>query len=200
MRTALIALVALSGGAAWSAAVVGSTGRALPYHFPRGIEACFGRVYGEAFLKTHPGHRVSELYVYRAFASGPPTEAAALTRAQRVAADRASRDDMSVTVLARFRDAAGAYARSVQCTNGVTGAFCFANCEGAHFDMYPAGRGLVLDSDSKLGFVHLNGACGGVGSGTSQWLNLKKDGVDFRLDPMPIASCLAAHRHVAKVD
>src|ERR1700754_1929260 len=109
MRLALIALVALLGGGGWAAAVVATlaTGRALPAHFPRGTEACFGRVYGAAFLDAHPHHKVSKLYVFRAFASDLPGTPSARTRTEKIADDRASTDDIWVKVMARFRDRPG---------------------------------------------------------------------------------------------
>jgi hypothetical protein len=198
MRRALIALGALIAGIGWSAAMILMTDRALPYHFPRGVEACFGRVYGDAFLQAHPTHRVTELYVFRGFSSGPLGQGDPRPRAQQIAADRASSGGLPVTVLARFRDSRGAYDRGVTCADGPVGASCFSDCEGANFDMHPDGRGLVLDRNSSIGFLHLNG--GGESAGSSAWLRLKTDGVDYRLDPMPIASCLAAYDGAARAD
>jgi hypothetical protein len=194
MRLALIALASLLAGAGWAAAVVATlvAGRALPAHFPRGTEACFGRVYGAAFLDAHPNHKVSELYVYRAFKADLLGTPGGRTRAEKIADDRASPNDMWVKVMARFRDRPAAYVRSVQCTNDLEGAFCFADCDGAHFEMHPDGRGLVLDRTTRPAFVHLNGACGGDSSGLSAWLHFDKDGEDFHLDAMPIERCLAA--------
>jgi hypothetical protein len=62
LRLALIVFGATVAGVGALAAIVATTGRALPYHFPRAADACFGRVYGAAFLAAHPEHRVSELY------------------------------------------------------------------------------------------------------------------------------------------
>lgn len=202
MRLALIAVVALVSGAGWAAAVVATlmTGRALPAHFPRGTEACFGRVYGAAFLAGHPNHKVSELYVYRAFTADLPGTPGGRTRIEKIADDRTSPDDMWVKVMARFRDRPGAYARPVQCSNDLDGAFCFADCDGAHFEMHPDGRGLVLDRTTRPAFVHLNGACGGDSSGLSAWLHLDKDGEDFHLDPIPIERCLAARDRATEAD
>jgi hypothetical protein len=198
LRMALIAFgagVALPG---WLAVMIFTTDRALPWHFPRGVEACFGRVYDAAFLKAHPNHRISELYIYRDFSAGPPREDSR-PRAVQIAADRASPDDLSVTVMARFRDMPGAYDRGVRCdSDGPAGASCHADCEGANFSVYPEGRGLMLDRNSSSSFVHLNG--GGPQSTLSAMLRLKADGADYRLEPRPIAACLAAYDHPAKAD
>jgi hypothetical protein len=170
------------------AAMVFTTGRALPAHFPRGVEACFGRVYDQAFLAAHPSHRFTELYVFRDFAPGGPREDSR-QRATQIAADRASEDDLSVTIMARLRDKPGAYDRGVTCSSdGPLGASCSADCEGALFEIHPDGRGLVLGRSDALDFVSFSG--GGR-------LRLQRDGVDYRLDPMPIESCLAAYDHAA---
>jgi hypothetical protein len=198
LRVALIAFGAGVALAGWLALMIFTTDRALPWHFPRGVEACFGRVYDAAFLKAHPNHRVLELYVYRDFSAGPPREDSR-PRAEQIAADRASPDDLSVTVMARFRDVPGAYDRGVSCdSDGPAGASCRADCEGANFAAHPDGRGLVLDRNSTGSFLHLNG--GGPRSMSSVMLRLKADGADYRLEPMPIESCLAAYDHPAKAD
>jgi len=191
LRLALVVFGAMVAGVGWLAALVATTGRALPYHFPRGVDACFGRVYDAAFLAAHPNHRVSELYVYRAFSPGA-WNADARPRAQQIAADRASTTEMSVTVLARFRERPGTYDRDVTCeSDGIAGASCSRDCDGARFSLYPNGHGLVLDRSSSASFVSLTGSRAGAGRVVR--MNLKRDGLDYRLDPMPIATCLAAY-------
>ena len=37
-------------------------------------------------------------------------------------------------------------------------------------------------------------------AGGGGWLRLKTDGVDFRLEPVPLATCLAAYDHQAQPD
>lgn len=196
LRLALIVFGATVAGVASLAAIVVTTGRALPYHFPRGVDACFGRVYGEAFLAAHPEHRVSELYVYRTFTPGQWNDDFR-PRAQQIAADRASRNDLSVTVLARLRDQPGAYDRDVTCeSDGLAGASCLVDCEGADFSIYPQGRGLVLDRRAPRSYIHFTGVYAGARS--SVRMELAQDGVDFRLEPMPIEKCLAAYEHAAR--
>ncbi len=110
-----------------------------------------------------------------------------------IAADRASTDDLSVTVVARFRDKPIAYDRGVTCSSdGPLGATCSADCEGALFEIYPEGRGLVLDRSDTISFVNFTGGGG--------WLRLKTDGVDYRLDRLPIETCLAAYHPQAQPD
>lgn len=192
MRPALISFGAGVAVAGLLAAMVLATDRALPSHFPRGSEACFGRVYDKAFLAVHPNHRFSELYVLREFAKGGP-RGDARERAVQIAADRASTDDLSLTVLARLRDKPGAYDRGVTCSSdGPLGATCSADCEGALFSIHPDGRGLVMDHEWPISFVNFTDGGGR--------LRLQRDGVDYRLDPMPIAMCLAAYDHAAGAD
>lgn len=192
MRRALIILGAFVAVVGWLAAMIFTTDRALPYHFPRGAEACFGRVYDAAFLEAHPSHRFTELYVYRDLATGGPREDSR-ARAMQIAADRASPDDLSVTVMARLRDKPGAYDRGVSCSSdGQAGASCNADCEGASFEIFPDGRGLVLDRSSSTSFVNLHDGGGR--------LRLRADGVDYRLEPIPIETCLAAYDHPANAD
>ena len=191
LRLALIVFGATVASVGTLAAIVATTGRALPYQFPRGVDACYGRVYDQAFLKAHPSQTVGEIYVYRTFTPGRWNEDAR-PRAQQIAADRASPHDLSVTVLARFRDQPGAYDRDVICeSDGIAGASCSRDCEGAAFSVYPDGRGIVLDRGSSTGFVNFAGI--GGGARRSVWVNLAKDGVDFRLDPMPVERCLQAY-------
>ena len=190
MRRALISFCAGVAVAGLLAAMILTTDRALPSHFPRGVEACFGRVYGEAFLKAHPGHRFRELYVFRDFATGGP-HGDARPRDEQIAADRASEDELWVTIMARLRDRPDAYDRGVGCSpDGPLGATCSADCEGAHFELHPQGRGLVIDRSSAASYVNL-----GVAR-----LRLQRDGVDYQLDPMPIEACLAAYDHPAQSD
>jgi hypothetical protein len=182
---AWVAVTALLAG------MILTTDRALPAHFPRGTEACFGRVYDKAFLAAHPNHRFTELYVLREFARGGP-RGDSRDSALQVAADRTSIDDLSLTVMARLRDQPGAYDRGVTCSSdGPLGATCSADCEGASFDIHPDGRGLVIERASSASFVNLTG--GGR-------LRFKTDGVDYRLDPMPIERCLAAYEPAAGDD
>jgi hypothetical protein len=174
------------------AAMVLTTDRALPAHFPRGTEACFGRVYDTAFLAAHPNHRFTELYVLREFVQGG-SRGDARERAMQISADRASTDDLSLTVMARLRDKPGAYDRGVTCSSdGPLGATCSADCEGALFSIRPDGRGLALDRGDKISFVNFTDGGGR--------LRLQRDAADYRLDPMPIETCLAAYDHAAGAD
>jgi len=198
LRLALVTFAATVAGVGWLAAMIATTGRALPYHFPRGADACFGRVYGEAFLAAHPNHRISELYVYRAFSPGSwnPDQR---PRAQQIAADRASKEELSVVVLARFRDTPGAYDSGVTCeSDGIAGATCSRDCDGAGFSLYPDGRGIVIDRSESASFVSLAGNRAAAGRRVRMYF--KAHGVDFRLDPMPIADCIAAYDHAAHAD
>jgi hypothetical protein len=189
MRLALMIFGGWVAVTALLAAMIVTTDRALPAHFPRGTEACFGRVYDKAFLAAHPNQRLAELYVFRDFATGVPRDDPR-ARAVQIAADRASTDALSMTVVARFRDKRIAYDRGVTCSSdGPLGASCSADCEGALFSIYPNGRGLVLDRSEATGFVNFTG--GGR-------LRLKTDGADYRLAPMPIERCLAAYGHAAE--
>jgi hypothetical protein len=191
LRLALIVFGATIAGVGWLAAMVATTGRALPYHFPRGVDACFGRVYGADFLAAHPGHRVSELYVLRTFSPGS-SNADGRPRAQQIAADRTSAQALSLTVLARLRDQPGAYEGGVTCeSDGIAGATCSADCDGALFSLYPNGRGLTLDRTWSASFVKLAGSR--ASAGRSVRLRLQQDSDDYRLDPLPIATCLAAY-------
>jgi hypothetical protein len=177
------------------AAIVAVTGRTLPYHFPRGVDACFGRVYGDAFLKAHPTHRVSEMYVLRTLTPGRWNDDAR-PRAQQIAADRACTDNLSVTVLARLRDQPGAYDRTLTCEpDGLLGATCLLDCEGAEFSIYPQGRGLVIDRSAPRSYIRFTGLYAGARRGAR--LSFATDGADFRLEPMPIETCLAAYEHAA---
>jgi hypothetical protein len=157
MRRAL--LISFCAGVAVAgvlAAMVFTTGRALPAHFPRGVEACFGRVYDQVFLAAHPNHRFTELYVLREFVQGGPRGDSRESAVQ-AAADRASTDDLSITVVARFRDKPLAYDRGVTCTSdGPLGASCSVDCEGATFSIHPDGRGLALDHGDSVSFVKLH--------------------------------------------
>ena len=192
MRRALISFCAGIAVAILLAAMVLTIDRALPSHFPRGTEACFGRVYDKAFLAAHPNHRFTELYVLREFAKGGPRDDPR-ERALQIAADRASADDLSLTVMARLRDKRGAYDRGVTCSSdGPLGATCSADCEGALFSLHPDGRGLVLDRSEGISFVNFTDGGGR--------LNLRRDGVDYRLEPMPIVTCLAAYDRAAGAD
>jgi hypothetical protein len=196
LRLALLVFGATVAGFGALAAIVATTGRALPYHFPRGVEACFGRVYDEAFLKAHPDHRVREIYIHRNFTPGQ-WNADSRPRPQQIAADRASKAELSVTVLARFRDLPGAYDRDVTCeSDGLAGATCEVDCEGADFSVHPQGRGLALDRGAPRSYIHFTGVYAGARAGVR--MNLAKDGVDFRLEPMPIEKCLAAYEHAAQ--
>jgi len=111
MRLPLMIFGAWVAVTALLAAMILTTDRALPAHFPRGTEACFGRVYDQAFLAANPNQRLAELYVFRDFVPGGPREDKR-ARAVQVAADRASVDDLSMTVVARFRDKPIAYDRA----------------------------------------------------------------------------------------
>jgi hypothetical protein len=191
MRLTLISFGAGVAVAILLAAMVLTTDRALPSHFPRGTEACFGRVYDKAFLAAHPNHRFTELYVLREFSKGGPRDDSR-DRALQIAADRASTDDLSLTVMARLRDKPGAYDRGVTCSSdGPLGATCSADCEGALFSIHPDGRGLVLERGDSTSFVNFTDSGGRLSL---------RDGADYRLEPMPIATCLAAYDHAASAD
>jgi hypothetical protein len=169
----------------------------LPSHLPIATEACFGRVYDAAHLKTHPRQRVTSFHLSREFKSDPYSE------------DQGSGEDelksvdgeygrVNVTAYVRFRDRKGVYTNGLSCGKTDDGKIrCGVDCDGGAFNLKTSGQSLLLENE---GFVVVGGC--GASEDDSENEERVSPGADdkvFRLDPKPFAACTAERDAMAPV-
>jgi len=111
----------------------------LPSQFPLGVEACFGRIYDAAHLRSHPKQLVTGFYLNRDFAPDPNTETEPLSRKDLIDSD-GEHNRVIVTAFVRLRNRKGVYSNTFNCgRNDARQIRCGINCDGGQFTARPSG-------------------------------------------------------------
>ena len=121
-------------------------------------DACYGRVYDAAHLKSHPQQKVTSLHVLRSLERR--REAENWTPDARTEAIRSFREEgqTSVTAFVTFRDRKGIFHNSLTCDKETRdGVRCMIECDGGSFRLARSGANAVMLHNN--GFV-LIGGCG----------------------------------------
>jgi hypothetical protein len=169
----------------------------LPSHFPLRTEACFGRVYDPKHLAGHPKQRVTSFYLSREFKPDPQSEHEPSPEDEMKEHD-GEYGNVPVTAYVRFRDRKGVYANGLTCRRNDNGVvFCGVECDGGSFHLRTSGPSLLLENK---GFVVVGGC--GASEDEREDTEVVSPGADdklFRLDPKPVAACLAEREAMAPV-
>jgi hypothetical protein len=177
-------IVSISGAAAQE-----KNASPLPAHLPLLKEACFGRVYDAAHLASHPKQRVTSFHLAREFTPDPLTEDNSWTVENLRDADGEDGRIM-VTAYVRFRDKPGVFSNGLSCLRNDKGLVrCGIDCDGGSFNLKAGGTSILLENE---GFVVVGGC--GASEEDQDNLEIVKPGADdklFRLDPKPVAACIA---------
>lgn len=161
----------------------------LPSHLPLLKEACFGRVYDAAHLASHPKQRVTAFHLSREFTADPFTEDPSWDPKELRNFDG---DDgrILVTAYVRFRDRQGVFSNGLSCVRNDNGTVrCGIDCDGGSFNLKAGGPSILLENE---GFTVVGGC--GASEEDQDNLEIVKPGADdklFRLDPRPVAACVA---------
>jgi hypothetical protein len=182
-----IGLVALL--ASFSCAAAQEKSSPLPSHLPLLKEVCFGRAYDAAHLASHPKQRVTSFHLAREFTPDPFTEDPSWTPEELRNVDGED-GRILVTAYVRFRDRPGVFSNGLSCAREDSGNVrCGIDCDGGSFNLKASGPSILLENE---GFV----VVGGCGASEEDQDNSEvvKPGADdklFRLDPKPVAACVA---------
>lgn len=158
----------------------------LPSHFPLGKEMCFGRVYDDTHLKSHPKQRVTSFHLFRDFSPDPNTESEPSTPQELLEQDGQD-GNVNVTAYVRLRDRKGVFFNGLSCRKYDGTVRCGIDCDGGGFKLRTSNTSLTLQNE---GFVVVGGC--GASEDEQDRTEFVKPGADdktFRLDPKPIAEC-----------
>ena len=189
MRRATAALASVflvAGGVAGHAETPSSP---LPDHLPVGVEACFGRTYDAAHLRTHPRQQVTSFHILRDFSPDQNSEEELQSREDMVKND-GSDGNIPLTAYLRLRDRKGVYSNYFGCRRSESGGvLCGIDCDGGTFQMRPSGGSLLIENQ---GFVVVGG-CGASDEEQAEPVFVKPGADDktFRLDKQPVEQCTA---------
>ena len=122
-------------------------------------DACFGRVYDAAHLKSHPKQKVTSLHVLRSLETRREAENWTPGRARANRSGTFARTGRpSVSAFVTFRDRKGIFHNSLTCDKETRdGVRCMIECDGGSFRLARASANAVLLHNN--GFV-LVGGCG----------------------------------------
>ena len=107
-----------------------------------------------------------------------------------------SNGSVGISAYVRFRDRKGVYTNGLSCHKGDGSIVrCGVDCDGGSFHLKPSGQSLLLENN---GFV----VVGGCGASEDEQENEEhvSPGTDdkvFRLDPKPVAACIAERAAMA---
>ncbi len=161
----------------------------LPKQLPLATEACFGRVYDAAHQQGHPKQRVTSFHIAREFTPDPNSEYD-VGSPQELKDQDGTQGRVNVAAYVRFRDRAGVFANTLSCYKDDSGkARCGIDCDGGQFTLKPSGTSLLLENE---GFVVVGGCeASEEDSDNREFVAPGQDDRVFRLDPKPMAACLA---------
>jgi len=166
----------------------------LPSHFPAGKEVCFGRVYGETHLKLRPGQTVASLHIFRDLDPYQNTEDEPQTREEML--NNGGEGGVNVSAYVRFKNRKGIFWNTLNCNRSADGHVtrCGIDCDGGSFDLQPRQQSLLLTNN---GFV-LVGGCGASDEESENpvFFSPGADDKVFRLEPLPLAQCMALRDNV----
>jgi len=197
MRYTRIAVLLAAMAATPAAAQQDRKETPLPAHMPLRTEACFGRVYDAKHLASHPKQRVTSFHLSREFKPDPYSEHEPSPEEEMKLID-GDYGNVLVTAYVRFRDRPHVYANGLTCRKNDEGTvFCGVECDGGRIDLRTSGQSLLIENS---GFVVVGGC--DASEDDRENTTVVSPGADdkvFRLDPKPIAACMAEREAMAPV-
>jgi hypothetical protein len=188
LRAALSTVVALSIPAAAEVPI-----------FTADQEACFGRVYDQAHLASHPQQTVTSLHVLRSLGARPDAENWRPNERGELIQQFRENGTAGVSAFFTFRDRKGVFNNWFDChQDAAAGVRCSVACDGGSFGLNRVSPDAVLLKND--GFV-LVGGCGEPGEDEGKEFYFKPGADDkaFRLDLKPVAACRAEEQKVTGV-
>jgi hypothetical protein len=175
-----------------SEATAQDAGRMLLDAFPRGEEACYGRVYDAAHLARHPRQRMSAFHLFKSLTPDPMKEEGYRTPAAEIAHDRKETGARWLSVLVRFKDKPGKlYRQEVECQGNGEGFHCGRDCDGGGFAARASGGRLFLSQDRAEQGLRLAAACDPDEEGEGMRLDPKEDATSWTLERLQMSACHA---------
>ncbi|MER9233237.1 hypothetical protein NKI56_14235 [Mesorhizobium sp. M0622] len=163
---------------------------------PDGKDACFGRVYDPAHLKSHPHQKVTRIFFYygRDPVSRPNEEPS-------TGVDSSYNGFMATTVRgAKAPEWLGGWC-SHESEDGKTGPIhCGMDCDRTMASLKVDDKGRLIVSDVQPDLYLDAGSEDELGKAEYERQALGKDDNGFRLDPMPAATCKAEFARIDPID
>ena len=163
---------------------------------PNGADACFGRVYDAAHLKAHPHQKVARIFFYYGHdpVSRPNEEPAATF-------DSSYNAFVATTVRgAKAPEWAGGWC-SHESEDGKTGPIhCGMDCDRTLASLKVDDKGSLILTDVQPDLYLDAGSEEELGTAEYDRQALGKEDDNFRLDPMPAATCKAEFARIDPVD
>jgi hypothetical protein len=161
-------------------------------------DACYGRVYDAAHLKSHPKQKVTSIHVLRSLERR--REAENWTPDARAESIRSFREEgqTSVTAFVNFRDRNGTFHNSLTCDKETRdGVRCMVECDGGSFRVARSNANAVLLHNN--GFILIGGCGEDVDEGKEVHFSPGEDDKIFRLDNRPVAACRAEEQRATPI-
>ncbi len=191
----IVSVAALLLPAVWTTAALSETRTPV---FTADGEACYGRVYDAAHLKSHPRQQVTSIHVLRELERR--REAENWTPDARAETIRSFREDglTSVTALVNFRDRKRTFYNFLTCGKETArGVICMIDCDGGSFRLTRASANSVLLHNN--GFVLIGGCGEDVPEEKMVHFDPGADDKVFRLDARPVAACRAEEQKAVPI-
>lgn len=178
----------LTGIVLLAATTAAAQERAPIFHVDK--DACFGRVYDDKHLASHPQQKVTSLHVYHSAQGRPEAENwMPEARAQARAAFTQSQS-VSVSAFVTFRDRKGRFYNGLGCQiDGDNKTRCSIECDGGQFTLEREPGDTVLLRNE--GFVLIGGCESGLSRSESVYFSPGQDDKTFRLAPLAPDICRA---------
>lgn len=163
---------------------------------PNGADACFGRVYDAAHLKAHPKQKVARIFFYYGHdpVSRPNEEPS-------VGADSSYNSFIATTVRgAKAPEWAGGWCNHAS-EDGKSGPIrCGMDCDRTLASLKVDEKGRLIVTDVQPDLYLDAGAEDELGKAEYDRQALGKEDDNFRLDPMPAATCKAEFARIDPID
>jgi hypothetical protein len=163
---------------------------------PNGADACFGRVYDAAHLKAHPRQKVARIFFYYGHdpVSRPNEEPSA-------GADTSYNSFIATTVRgAKAPEWAGGWCNH-ESEDGKSGPIhCGMDCDRTLASLKVDDKGRLIVSDVQPDLYLDAGSEEELGEAEYDRQALGKEDDNFRLDPMPAATCKAEFARIDPID
>lgn len=163
---------------------------------PNGADACFGRIYDAAHLKAHPRQKVARIFFYYGHdpVSRPNEEPSA-------GADTSYNSFIATTVRgAKAPEWAGGWCNR-ESEDGKSGPIhCGMDCDRTLASLKVDDKGRLIVSDVQPDLYLDAGSEDELGEAEYDRQALGKEDDNFRLDPMPAATCKAEFARIDPID
>ncbi|OBQ70167.1 hypothetical protein [Mesorhizobium erdmanii] len=162
---------------------------------PKGADACFGRVYDAAHLKAHPKQKVARIFFY--YGHDPVSR----PNEEPTPSDTSYNGFLTTTVRgAKAPQWAGGWCNH-ESEDGTTGAIrCGMDCDRTLASLKVDDKGRLILSDLSSDIYLDPDAEDELGKAEYNRQALGSDDDNFRLDPMPAATCQAEFARIDPID